>query len=173
MKLILQDSANVTRTEFYGKCLASLGVPLIQALTPHPWNVTFEGQSFTLGSPVAKDFDPFEDGFSGPRCWAEGCLGWIWCQWLSQASAETIRKEVEFVVDRGMEMQERCPNQRYRCLHDLWLLNCAILGASSDRLKELAGRVVDSNGETGLRSMDTSRPNNNGELFAAARGAAC
>jgi hypothetical protein len=31
MKLILQDSANVTRTEFYGKCLASLGVPLIQA----------------------------------------------------------------------------------------------------------------------------------------------
>jgi hypothetical protein len=170
MKLILQDSNIVTRSEFYGKYLASLGVPLIQALTPqNPVKVSFEGQPFSLGSPkVEEEFDPFEDGFSGPRCWTEGCLGWIWCQWLSQASPETIRKEVEFVVDRGMEMQERCSIQRYRCLHDLWLLNCAILAASPEKLAALAGRVVDSKGDTSRQSKDTSPPNNNGELFAAA-----
>ncbi len=168
MKLVLQDSIN--RTEFYAKTFGSFGVPLIQALTPqYPIKVTFEGQSFALeSSAVEEECDPFEDGFSIPRGWAEGCLGWIWCQWLSQAPAETIRKEVEFVVDRGMEMQERCPNQRYRCLHDLWLLNCAILAAGSEKLAELAGRVVDSNGDTSPRSKDTSPPSNNGELFAAA-----
>ncbi len=170
MKLILQDSNNVTRSEFCTKYLARLGVPLIQALTPqNPVKVSFEGQSFSLGSAdVEEEFDPFEDGFSSPRCWTEGCLGWIWCQWLSQTNPETIRKEVGFVVDRGMEMQERCSNQRYRCLHDLWLLNCAILAASPEKLAALAGRVVDSKGDTSAQSKDTSPPNNNGELFAAA-----
>ena len=95
MRLTLQDSIN--RAAFYSKNLGSFGVPLIQALTPHgPMKVTFEGQSFDLGSPAdEEESDPFEDGFSSPRCWAEGCLGWIWCQWLSQAPPETIRKEVQ------------------------------------------------------------------------------
>ena len=167
MKLILQDSIN--RAEFYANNLGSFGVPLIPALTPGPLNVTYEGQSFTLGSAkVRDDFDPFEDGFSCPRCWAEACLGWIWQQWLSEASAERIRKEVEFVIDRGMEMQERCSFQRFRCLHDLWLLHCAILAASPRKLAELAERVVDSKGDTSPRSKDLTPPNNNGELFAAA-----
>ncbi len=167
MNLILQDS--ISRADFYSRNLGSFGVPLLQALSPHlPVRVTFEGQSFDLGAPVGEqESDAFEDGFSSPRCWAEGCLGWIWCQWLSQAPAQAIRKEVEFVVNRGMEMQERCPNQRYRCLHDLWLLNCGILAASSDKLRELAERVVDSKGDTSPRSKDRSPPNNNGELFAA------
>ncbi len=175
MKLILRDSNQVSRSEFYGKYLAQLGTPLSDALGPPkgPAQVSFEGKMYTLGSGTVEkddeeDYDPFERGFSGARCWAEGCLGWIWCQWLSHAPAETIRKRVGFVIDRGMEMQERCPNQRYRCLHDLWLLHCAILGASPDRLTELAKRVVDSNGDTSPQSKDRSPPNNNGELFAAA-----
>lgn len=175
MNLILQDSNHVTRSEFYANYLAELGVPLSRALSPPdgPTQVSFEGKMYTLGSGKAKeqaeeDFDPFEFGFSDARCWAEGCLGWIWCQWLSQAPTERIRREVAFVVDRGMEMQERCPNQRYRCLHDLWLLHCAILAASADMVTELAERVIDSTGDTSLRSKDKSPPNNNGELFAAA-----
>ena len=60
-----------------------------------------------------------------------------------------------------MEMQGKCPNQNYRCLHDLWLLNCAILASSERQLKELAAVVVDAKG-------DKQEPRNNGELFAAA-----
>ncbi|MCX6902564.1 MAG: hypothetical protein NTW03_03630 [Verrucomicrobia bacterium] len=173
MKLILQDSIN--RAEFYSKNLGCFGTPLSDTLSP-PKGLTlvsFQGKLYPLGSGAHKEvseeeYDPFDTGFSTARCWAEGCLGWIWCQWLSQSLTAAIQRDVEFVVDRGMEVQDQCPNQRYRCLHDLWLLHCAILGARSDKLRELAKRVVDSKGDTSPRSKDRSPPNNNGELFTAA-----
>jgi hypothetical protein len=173
MKLILQDSIN--RAEFYSQTLGSFGRSLSDTLSPPKGShsVSVQGKIYALDSGSDKEngekkYDPFEMGFSTARCWAEGCLGWIWSQWLSQALPETIQKQVEFVVDRGMEMQEQCPNQMYRCLHDLWLLHCAILGASSDKLGELAKHVIDSRGDTSPRSKDRSPPRNNGELFAAA-----
>ena len=51
MKLILQDSNHVTRSEFYGKNLAELGVPLSDALSPpkSPTHVSFQGKMYTLG----------------------------------------------------------------------------------------------------------------------------
>ncbi|MFO1460863.1 MAG: hypothetical protein U1G08_15830 [Verrucomicrobiota bacterium] len=173
MKLTLQDSIN--RAEFFSKNLASFGVSLSDVLerakgTTH---VRFEGRAYTLGSGAPEEdgeeeYDPFEMGFSTARCWAEGCLGWIWCQWLSEVPTEAIQKDVELVIDRGMEVQERCSFQRFRCLHDLWLRHCAIFAASPHKLVELAERVVDARGDASPRSKDTSPPNNNGELFAAA-----
>lgn len=162
MKLTLQTSRD--RSEFFAKNLGCFGVPLTKALSPKlPIKVTFEGQAFEMGSCPSpeKERDPFEGGFSVPRGWAEGCLGWIWCQWLSGAPKEKIQNEVEFVVARGMEVQEQSRNQNYRCLHDLWLLNCAILASSNSQLEKLAESVVDSRG-------DKQEPRNNGELFAAA-----
>lgn len=175
MNLILQDSKHISRNEFYARVMSQLGVTLDDALNPPkgPTMINFQGKLYPLGSGTLEkkppvEHDPFEYGFSGARCWAEGCLGWIWCQWLSEAPAESIRQEVTFVVNRGMEMQERCPNQKYRCLHDLWLLHCAILGASSEVMTTLAKRVVDSNGDTGLNCKHGSAPKNDGEQFAAA-----
>jgi hypothetical protein len=168
MKLILQDTRN--RAEFYSQALGQFGVPLSDTLKPlkGPVQVSVQGKTYTLGSGTRKEaeekFDPFQDGFSSPRRWAEGCLGWIWLQWLSQTPSEIIRKEVDFVLNRGMEMQEQCPNQSYRGLHDLWLLNCAILAVDSDKLRQLAERVIDSSGDP----KRGSPPKNNGELFAAA-----
>jgi len=151
------------KTAQFSKIHGQFGIPLVEALSPKmPAKVTFEGKAFEMGSSdVAEAFDPFEDGFSIPRSWAQGCLGWIWCQWLSKATGRTIQKEVEFVVERGMEMQEKSENQNYRCLHDLWLLNCAILASGDGQLKKLASSVIDSNG-------DKRKPLNNGELFSAA-----
>ena len=103
----------------------------------------------------------FQSGFSSPRCWAEGCMGWVWCQWLSGGECDIVRKEVEFAVERGMEVQTLAKDQNYRCLHDLWLLHCAIFASSEAQLLRLAEAVVDSSGTT-------ESPRNNGELFAAA-----
>jgi hypothetical protein len=161
MKIVLQTSMD--RAKVFANNLGRFGIPLMELLTPKlPVKVNFQGQIFEMGSATLKDdFDPFEHGFSSPRIWAEGCLGWIWCQWLSSAPREKIQKEVEFVVERGMEMQKKSANQHYRCLHDLWLLNCAALASSTNQLERLANVVVDSKG-------DKQEPRNNGELFAAA-----
>lgn len=158
MKLILQDS-NIGRAKFFGECLAELGKPLTKG--PDLRQVTFEGKQLFPDAQPDPKFDPFRHGFSTARCWAEGCLGWIWCQWLSSTPSEVVRKEVEFVVARGIQMQKQCANQDYRCLHDLWLLHCAILGSGRTQLLELAELCVDSKG--GKRV-----PADNGELHAAA-----
>ena len=161
MTLVLQTSHN--RAEFFANNLGSFGRSLVDALTPRlPAKLTFQGKVYEIGSDKLEDgFDPFNNGFSSPRVWAEGCLGWIWCQWLDRTPPEIIEKQVEFVVERGMEMQRKSSDQNYRCLHDLWLLNCAALASSESQLLRLARSVVDSKG-------DRQAPRNNGELFAAA-----
>ena len=124
--------------------------------------IDFYGEALAgLGQPLDKRLDP-DDGFSIARCQAEGGMGWAFCQWLKGTPGEEIRRQIEFIVDRGMKMQQRRVVPRYRCLHDLWLLHCAIFASGLDQLLALAERVVDASGTKEFE------PRNNGELFAAA-----
>lgn len=160
MTLVLQQS--YPRVDFFGKNLGALGVPIKAMLEASDVEVNYDGKPYRLTSIPEQSIDEFFDnGFSSPRCWAEGCMGWVWCQWLSKGDCAAIRKEVEFVVARGMETQTLSKNQNYRCLHDLWLLHCAIFGSGETQLLKLAETAVDSSGAS-------QEPRNNGELFAAA-----
>src|SRR5687768_10210933 len=83
-----------TRTKFYGFNLGQLGIPLFEALTPKLSKITFNGEPLGLGSNDAEEQeDPFADrtGFSSTRCFAEGCLGWTFCQWHMGTPKEEIR----------------------------------------------------------------------------------
>jgi hypothetical protein len=122
MNLTVQDLPK--RSDFYRVNLGSLGRPLSSAVPPS-----------------------LRDNFSTPRCQAEGGMGWIWCQWLLEAPAQQIQKEIAFLVNRGMQLQKKMSGPlRYRALHDLWLLHCAIFASTDKQLRQLAEDVVDSSG---------------------------
>jgi len=152
------------RTKFYGFNLGQLGIPLLKAITPDLSRITFNGVPAGFkNDPAWEKEDPFATsyGFSTPRCFAEGCLGWTFCQWHLGTEKGEIRREIAFAVERGMEIQRRYQGQRYRCLHDLWILVCAILGSDDDQLNALAHTVTDAQGVK-------EAPRNDGELYAGA-----
>jgi hypothetical protein len=103
-----------------------------------------------------------EEGFTGARVQSAGCLGWIWCQWLSGKSDPDIHKLVEAFVERGIKMQDATPLFYMRPNHDLLLLHCAIFASRETQLKKLAKRVVDASG------YEKYKPLNDGELYASA-----
>ena len=159
MKLKIADLSK--RTEFFKTNLASLGRPLPDALMPNLQEVKLHGVSLYPDYKNDPSVNPYDSDFSVGRDWAQGCLGWIWCQWLANAPAIVIRTEVERFVERGMVLQQKLTEQNYRCLHDLWLLHCAICASGEQQLQRLATNVVDA---------DTSGQtwSNNGERYAAA-----
>lgn len=107
MILVLQSLRN--RAEFCGKNLGSLEVPLIEALTPNLGKVTFQCKPVSFGSASTNvDFDPFAGAFSTPRGWAEGCLGWAWCQWLLKCSrGKDPAERFQGVVGTRAQKQDR------------------------------------------------------------------
>ncbi|MDB6027085.1 MAG: hypothetical protein JWM68_3308 [Verrucomicrobiales bacterium] len=116
-----------------------------------------------FSEPITPDMRKYllEDGFFGGGM-AVSCVDWIWCQWLAGGPIDDVRRRVEGVVDRGMEMQDISPLFLGRPSHDLFLLHCAIFASSESQLKKLAGRVVDASG------YKQYTPINNGELYESA-----
>lgn len=103
-----------------------------------------------------------EDGFSAARSLASSCLSWIWFLWLQGGSERLMKGNVAAFVDKGMKMQEKSSLFYMRPHADLYLLHCAIFGASQNQLEKLATRVVDASGIKG------HRPKDDGELYASA-----
>jgi hypothetical protein len=89
-------------------------------------------------------------------------MGWIWLQWLQRADSSLILDRVDPFLTKGMKLQEASSLFYMRPHADLYLLHCAIFASPWNRLKELAGRVVDATGFSGYQ------PENNGELYPAA-----
>jgi hypothetical protein len=115
-----------------------------------------------FGEPVTPEMREYllEDGFVSGM--AVACMDWIWCQWLAGAPIGEVRRRVESVVDRGMEMQDISPLFLNRPTHDLFLLHCAIFASSASQLKKLSNRVVDASG------YKQYTPRNDGELYESA-----
>jgi len=62
-----------------------------------------------------------------------------------------------------MKVRTKAPGpRRFRALHDLWLLHCAIFACGSKQVKALAEQVVDASG------VDGAPLRNDGELYASA-----
>ncbi len=117
-----------------------------------------------FGRPIDRDAEIslLKSGLRDVCFRAVGCIGWVWRQWLLCASREEISSRVEPLVERGLELRERCKSYEGLPLHDLFLLNCAIFGSSEGQLKKVVERVADTSGDKG------EKPYDNGELFAAA-----
>jgi len=102
---------------------------------------------------------------NGPRYAAdraERCLGWIWRQWLLGNSRVAIQQQVGPFVKKGIEIRARSKVYDFMPLHDLFLINCAILGGTEGQIEEVAEVIADISGDRG------QTPFNNGELYAAA-----
>lgn len=114
-----------------------------------------------LGRPLDES-DCVGDAFKHASIYAQSCLGWIWRQWLLANSATTIRSQVEPLVERGLQIRDRCRSvyQRYR--HDLFLLHCAIFASPEEQLRRVVEAVSHSSGE------GDHSPADDGELYAAA-----
>ena len=125
---------------------------------------TFETMA-EFGKPIDESMSRFlqNEGFSGARVRAVGCLGWIWCQWLMKTSLESIRERVAAFVERGMQIQDKPSKFYMRSRHDLYLLHCAIFASPADQLRKLAERVVDTTGHGGHTPGQEV-----GELYASA-----
>jgi hypothetical protein len=102
-----------------------------------------------------------KSGLSHGSTYAGGCMGWIWYQWLLGSAGNEITQQVEAFVQRGLEYRNRSRSYYKLPLHDLFLLNCAILASRHDQLLQVAEIIGDGSGDKG------ERPQDNGELFVA------
>lgn len=95
---------------------------------------------------------------------ALSCMGWVWRQWLTGVSRAAVSKQVEPLVERGLELRGR--SKSYHCLpeHDLHLLHCAIFSGSDTLVRSVAEQIADAEGDKGAKPMDFGH----GELYAAA-----
>jgi len=123
-----------------------------------------QDESFTkFGKPVDENeirYLPIQVRGAAHR--AEHCLGWIWRQWLSGNPREVICERVHGLVKKGLDLRARTRGYDDLPVHDLFLINCAILGSTEEQVKEVADAIADASGDKGRH------PTDRGELYTAA-----
>jgi hypothetical protein len=124
-----------------------------------------------FGKPVAaselKDVVYLGVSEAGRR--AENCLGWIWRQWLSGNSRGAIKDRVTDIVRKGLELRHITKSYDDLALHDLYLINCAVLGCEDSLIKEVAMVIGDVSGDKGRKpSTNISSPRERGQTYLAA-----
>lgn len=84
-----------------------------------------------------------DSGFLLLRGHSVNCMTWLWMQWLQSGSIKQIKHNVRVFIDRSLEMKSISSHAYFRAYADLFLLHCAIFGATTKQLRLVAESVLD------------------------------
>lgn len=83
--------------------------------------------------------NPTNNAYSEPMSCLGWTLAWVWLEWHRTKDMTAIAEAAAFVVRRVRDVSRLAMNEGLRRLHDVMLLQCAILSGDRELMQEAAG----------------------------------
>jgi hypothetical protein len=99
--------------------------------------------------PNLTDYKETNNAYSRAMACFDSALGWCWLEWHRTQNGEHIGDVIDFLVDRVREVNRLAANDGLRRLHDIFMLQAAILSGRRKVMNaaaNLAGRFDPSSG---------------------------
>lgn len=116
-------------------------------MIPHIHNLEVDLEKSKIGMFLERDINdafpsltdsrPTSNAYAGPMRALDSALSWIFFAWHREKSVKQIIPIIERLVERAAVLQKVAANQRLRRLHDIFLLQAAIL-CGSPRVMKMA-----------------------------------
>jgi len=96
------------------------------------------GSSASLAYPYLQDSNPTNNAYSSSMHTFENALSWIFYEWHRSQDSKAIAEAVKFMVHRIADVNKLAVNGGLRRLHDIFMLQTAILSGSRSVMHEAA-----------------------------------
>lgn len=107
------------------------------------------GKGATEAFPYLQSENPTSNAYSEPMACFDSTLSWCWMEWHRSGDMKLIARTIGSLVERVREINRLAVNDGLRRLHDIFMLQAAVLSGDNHVMQEaanLAGQYDPSSG---------------------------